>query len=548
MPLSEQEFAKLSPAQQKALAGADDAPLSEEEFLKLPQDKQLELAGPPQNTQSPGKTFVDNAGNSAMLGYMPEAVAGISRAVNPLVEFVTGQKTNLPSYTQIRDGQYKELAEGEATNPKAALGGKVAGALAAGIPLGGAGFIGKGASFGGRAIRSAGVGGALGFTANPGAVEGEVNPLQLADRGKNAITGAALGGAAQGAAEGVAKIATGAKGLKGIADRAAFKATGARTRDFAKADSRGVVEDIGQVLREEGIVGAGSTPRSVVAATQQKLDEIGPEIGAKILQAEQSGAPRVNIKAIADKVRGSFDTSALKKTPGRTGDVANIEAEIETLLTNGADLSLTEAQALKRNMDGALDAFYKRLPEHRPKATEDVLLKIRNQLRDAIVGSAGPDLKPLLTRYARIAEAKNIASKAAAREAGNNYIGVRDAMLGGGAGLAAIANNPEDPWGAIGRGFAVAGVTKAARTFGPGFTASLAGGAAKGLSGVNRFTSPVTSPFLQKLSAAYRDEAAPAAATHIFNPPRLEPALLQKVADQDSPEIAAMKRRQKKGK
>ena len=120
--------------------------------------------------------------------------------------------SNDENYVKRRD---KEIADEKALAekyPKADLAGKFIGFVAPMVATGGGSaaaealpWVEKVPSLVSSMGKSAAFGGAIGAAQNPGDTPGVVDPLQLKDRGKNAMIGTALGGAIPIAAAGIGK-------------------------------------------------------------------------------------------------------------------------------------------------------------------------------------------------------------------------------------------------------------------------------------------------------------------------------------------------------
>lgn len=170
-----------------------------------------------------GATTVEHFANGAMLGYLPQVQAAAQKPIFGLMNMLKGTDVEPDRYVDARDANIERLAKQAEINPKAAMGGELAG-MAAGsmvIPAPmpkflegtGAGIKGLGRAMGKGAV----YGGEYGAVANPGDVQGEVAPMQLGERIGKSIEGAESGakfggglnllGKTIGAAPKVAKVA-----------------------------------------------------------------------------------------------------------------------------------------------------------------------------------------------------------------------------------------------------------------------------------------------------------------------------------------------------
>lgn len=157
-----------------------------------------------------GMAALESFGNSAAMGYLPQAQAALEAPMAWIGDKLTGSDVydNLPSYVERRD---QHIARQEAQNkahPGAALAGGAAGALASAALPGGAIAKGmKGASAAAKIGAGALQGAATGALYNPGDEKGVVDPLQAGPRAANAALGAGVGGLMSGVGAGVSRLA-----------------------------------------------------------------------------------------------------------------------------------------------------------------------------------------------------------------------------------------------------------------------------------------------------------------------------------------------------
>lgn len=401
------------------------------------------------------QTAIESYGNTALLGNLPHIQAAAGGLVpNPGREvdekllkegftIVTPQE----GYIERRDQNIKRQKEMSAENPGAALAGTVAG-FAGGAALGGgAARLGKLAGIGlappatafGRVGRAAGMGAGLGALSNPGDVEGEVSPLQLDERAKNAVTGAVIGGGLQVGLEGLAKGGKAVAGyFKNKAEEKAFKATGAMLKDFRKANAQERVNEIGRTLLDEGVVTALTTPGKVsqrlgnkVEAAQQSVDDLidrysqllqdpkvisklSPEAKLKLTQSlyrplKESAALKKEFVAKygqenLSKISAAFEEfselgaqgrfadtdealASIENLPGKVKqlekmglDEAEIEAQLnkeaKRLMRIGKPLDLAETQAQKKRLNAFIkDQVYTKAPRDRTVRDSAILAR-----------------------------------------------------------------------------------------------------------------------------------------------------------------------------
>jgi hypothetical protein len=221
----------------------------------------------------PAQTALESAADTAMLGYLPHAQAGLSKLIDPSI-----------SYTAERDSNIKRLAVQRAENPKSAM-------LGTGLGVGAslllpAGAIAKGAGVAGKLAQGAKMGAIYGGLANPGDTEGDISPLQLEARGKNAAVGAGLGAGTAGLAELIGAGASKASGyLKGKAEEKAVKSFGGNA-EYRKLHEKGLVNQLGRSALDEGVVTPFSTPSRLEGRAETLKEKAGERVGRILDEAD----------------------------------------------------------------------------------------------------------------------------------------------------------------------------------------------------------------------------------------------------------------------
>lgn len=549
-PLSKEEFLKLSPDQQNELSGSvTPNVLSKEEFFKLNPLKQSELAiGPNKKAPSEASSFFQNAADSVALGYLPEITAGVTKAVGPLYDFITGTEVSkaLPSYTKIRDEEYANLKRDAEVNPKASLAGKIGGALLGGIGTGGGGFIARGGTTLGKVARAGAVGGGIGLIQNPGAEIGTIDPFQGEERLKNAVIGTAVGAGLQGLGSAASKFVKGPKDLKALANEKAFKVTGAGKKAFEVAQSKGQVQKIGQELLDSGLVTSGTSTTALANKLESVVDDVGSQIGKVITEADRAAGPSaINVPTLVNDLGKRLNTQSLKGVPGADGSAKMINGFLESLLENGENISLKRAWDIKRAIDAQLKAAYRSKKFVDFPEAQSALLEIRNALRDQIngvVGKVAPksNLPNLLSKYSNLVEAERLALGGAARASANNSISLGDKVMGvlgaaakpgAGFGLGYLSGDDSDKMlsGLAGAGLAMGG-NKLIRTYGN----SVGAKTLSGLANAMEIPSAAISPMARRLQMLLQKNGngVVQAGSQVLNPAELRPAL-KAVANKD---------------
>lgn len=513
--------------------------------------KPFKPAGESGKAPSEAYSFFNNAGDAVTFGYLPEITAGVTKAAGPLYDFVTGTNVSkqLPSYTQIRDAEYAGLKRDMAVNPKASIAGKIGGALLGGAATGGGGFIAKGGTTLGKVARAGAVGSAFGAVSNPGATAGEVEPLQISERAKNAVVGSVIGAGLQGLGSGIAKVVKGPKDLKALANEKAFKVTGATKKGFEVASSKDQVQKIGKALLDEGLVTAGTSTTALAKKLDTVVDDVGKQIGAVINQADEAAGPAaINVPELVNDLGQKLNTKSLEGIPNAEKSVSLINEYLETLLKNGKEITLKRAWEIKRGIDSQLKKAYRSKAFADFPEAQQALLEIRNALRDRIndvVGKVAPksDLPMLLSKYSNLVEAERLALGGAARAAANRTVSLTDYL----AGMAGSAARPGVGFGAgyllgddsdrVGSGLMgaaiAAGGNKLLRTYGNAAGAKALSGLASALQGPANFMAPMARQSQKLLTG--NGTGAVRGAVHTLNPAELRPRL-KSVANRDKKE------------
>lgn len=231
-------------------------------------------SAPAAESEGAGQTALEGFGQTATMGYLPHIQAAAETGIDKLGELfgvgpaaedakLRAQGFKLPErgYVQARDENIARQDAQAKEHPLASMLGKGAGIAATSmLPIGAA----KGAaSVGGAFLRGGASGATQGALYNPGDTKGEVSPLQLEDRGKNALIGGAIGAPLGAVGYGVTKLADKSRMVDRVKDSAGL--------------SRSVKKDINQAL--QGVNEKYISPRSAqVKKLQQGMtSEINPD-------------------------------------------------------------------------------------------------------------------------------------------------------------------------------------------------------------------------------------------------------------------------------
>lgn len=440
------------------------------------------------------KAVVGHAANAATLGYLPQISAAVEPAVFKAMDLATGSNASLgeKDYVQRRDAYQKDLDEEYKNNPTASAVGTVGGAILGGAalsPLSPA----KAATVTGRIAQAMGTGAIMGAVSNPGDSAGEVDPVQLKARVKDAALTAPLAGAFQGAAEGVGAIGSAISDR--LSGRAAQRFANAMGMDKSGAKTLlskygpEAVQELGQAGIDEGLSTPLATPAKIMESAEAAKQKVGVSLGDLLTKADSGGAPKISAKDIALKLADSPDLQALNSTPGMEGGSEKVGNMLQTLYNNGDNLSLKDAQSLRQGIDEAIN-FSKRT-DTLPMAQQflyDMRSEISGAMNDSVNAYQGDDsdvLRALNRRYSDLSRIEDIATRKTAGNVANRAIGLTDTIAGaGGAGVGAtIGAHVAGPLGAkvgsVAGGILGTGTNKLARTYGPGLDAYLSNAFAK---------------------------------------------------------------------
>lgn len=300
----------------------------------------------PKAKASVAQTALEGFGKGASFGYLPQLQAGVERLTDAVgavkdkaletigLDQLTSidaqlrkQGFKLPesSYVAVRDANVKRQAQQEKDNPWTAGAANLAGSAVTGIAmtplLPATGGAATGAKLSARiaqgAVQGAKAGAAYGALANPGEVEGEISPLQIANRldnaEKGAVFGTAFGAAVPVTGAMITAVATklkvpakeAAKAIRAAAERMGIKPTAAMLGDSE------FVQNLESSLHQSPTIGGALVRRETVPvskglqkATGEILDDASQL--SKFEAGEQ--AKREITEDVARKFQPSKDT------------------------------------------------------------------------------------------------------------------------------------------------------------------------------------------------------------------------------------------------
>jgi hypothetical protein len=501
---------------------AMDAYLDDEPQAASPEKPSMAVAA--MNTLAPPVQALERrAGNAMLGGYVPQ-LAGLVRKYMPDPNADTnkdleaqGFKISEPQFNDYlagRDETAAMLKRDKEEHPYASFAGDLAGSVAIGGPLmkginkaapvlgkmgayaagPGANLMGKIGALGVRSAGAGATGAAIMGASNPGDVEGEIDPIQLGQRGKNAAVGFATGMALNPLVEGtVAGFGAAKDKLNSYAEEKAAKAIGldkAAYKKILKEKGPEAVRRMGRTALDEELVTPLSTPAKVAERAGEAQERVGEEIGELIEGADRAGAAPINGDDVALEMMQSPELAKARLVPGNEANVSAIDQMLETLAKNG-QMSLKQTQELRRAIDKQIN-WAKATPDMRGK--QEALYDIRDTLRGKIsdgvdsvapqMGGQAGDLASKNKLYSTISDIEKYATNRAAGNAANRSVGLTDTISGGaGATIGGLAGAQAGPHGmeigaTVGGGIG-AGINKLGRTYGPSLQATGANRLAK---------------------------------------------------------------------
>lgn len=350
---------------------------------------------PKDEGMSKSQTALEHFGNGASFGYLPQLQAmaekggdAIGEAKDKALDIVgldhlasidhqlqqKGFKLPDSTYLDVRDHNIKRLKKEAEDNPWTAGLSNVGGGVATGIATGG--LMPKAAAATAMSrIRNAGqIGGIYGAAMNPGDKEGEIAPVQFADRMDNAAKGTALGGITAGAVEGAKNIPG---SLKDFAEKAAVNSTGATGLQASKFE-----DDAGRQLLDRGHVRFGDSQAKIAERVSGAVDTANAQIDAALQKLEAQGVKVDTTKVrreLVDKVRDMAGDSSqhdiVKLINSEIGNIADA-AEVR----GSSDLGIAAAEKTKRGYGRKAGNW---LDPEKGQAGKEAYLTMRDAVEEA---------------------------------------------------------------------------------------------------------------------------------------------------------------------
>lgn len=232
--------------------------------------------------------------------------------------------------------------------------------------------------------------------------------------------------------------------FKGKANQKAVEALNPTLAQIKKIKNTKDIDQLGQFLREEGIVTPLAKQQDMYDRLVQKTDEIGQAQGDLIksfddrIMNEGLTDALIDPKDLAEKIRtqvkDKFGDKFAYKAP-----LASFEKQLDDMATSPSLWTIGEANAQKSALGKVIKTWG--LDKSAEKTlSEDIYKGINSEVKNKIKTHFGQDaldqLETLNKKYGYLEEAEKIASNSAARDAKNNDFGLTSWMAAGGGALA----------------------------------------------------------------------------------------------------------------
>jgi len=446
--------------------------------------------------------IIEQTGDVMTLGYLPQIKAAMGSLLPdeearaylnaPLTkvfdpefqkeaEKLSGKKK---SYVELRDEYIEALKKQKEEQP-------VASAIGTGLGLVGSAVSVPAKLFGGTATLGQAIGtgvktgAAYGALSNPGDVKGEVSPVQLGERGFNAVTGAALGGAAGGVGYGAEKLLSKVpEKLEKFAGERAYKALGRGTKKEAEALGEEGVQKIGQAALKENVIGVlPKSKQGLQESVEEGIKKVGEALGDNVdklddferelaSKGERLGLSKINL---AEELEGRLVDNTLIGSDSVNNAV---NKRIDKILSSegGESFGIKEAQKLKEKLGNSVPWNKLKISgkaDLTPEQQVDLelynmlserTLAYADALADRIGGDTSSKVKELRNLYSQYMKMKKLTDSEAARELTNRIISPSDIATG--IGGAIVSSQSGDPLQAAGLGLILGGGHKLARQYG----------------------------------------------------------------------------------
>lgn len=265
--------------------------------------------------------------------------------------------------------------------------------------------------------------------------------------------------------------------LRNEAEEQAFKATGAKIRDYERLgktaeEQSAKARQIGRTLLDEDVVTATAEKGDMAAKVRARVKEVGEDLGAMRKELDKAPA-RFDVNQFLERAKQEV-MNPLAEMPGRESDVRAVAEYLNQFTTKAGESPTFEKMfKFRQDLDDQLRPLYDRSRIAAAPEKLEQLAKVRNILEDELTtagnraseqigGSFAEKYQTTKELFSRLKTAEKILGKESARESANRAVSLTDTIMGG-AGL--VGGLMHGPIGALG-GIAAAGANKLMRTYG----------------------------------------------------------------------------------
>lgn len=370
-------------------------------------------------------------------GKIESAARGLAQGASMgFADEITGGLESLftdKPYEQARDESRANYARAKDANPSTYTTGEIGGGVASAL-LPGAN-IARGASLGKAVLQSALLGGVTGL--------GYSEADDLGGLAKDTAANAALGGLVGGAAQKFMPMASRALEKVGesagdMAEKVAARALGAE-RGTIKSLGMDRVKGAGRYALDNELLGLGASTEDMVAKNAAIKSRGGEMMGKAYQAIDDAGASTFNPREVAEKVDDQLGD--IWRSPLNRGEVNQFDNTIEAILARGpGDIPISEAQLLKEELGSAANWKNKLQVSPKEQMARDAYRIVSEQIDEAVkLGQGAVDQAGLSTLldegkalYSKGSTAEQLLENKLAREEGNKFIGLTDAITGAG--------------------------------------------------------------------------------------------------------------------
>lgn len=293
---------------------------------------------------------LEGFGEGATLGYLNNLQALADKPITAIGNFLTGNKVEADDYVKARDFYNKRQERLKEENPGSFGAGQVAGTIVSSMPVAKAA---QGATVAARALQGAGAGALYAGLQNTSENEGEIGGLDIGERTKNALYGAATGAGASLGADAIGKgIEKGVQAVSSIKDRAGQylkkgaedlieNATGA-TRKQAENYREGT----GRFLLDNKIAGFGDSAEEISKKSAAAIQKAEGKIDTSLRSLDDQGV-KVSQDKVIEKIQERI--ASLREDSSQAQLVKNLEGIVDDIINTGkSEVKLSAAENTKR--------------------------------------------------------------------------------------------------------------------------------------------------------------------------------------------------------